>query len=331
MLKPRRVRIYRSQTYNTSVNLALEEYFMNSVAEDEWILFWWQSDNTVVIGRNQNPYQECNLEKMHKDAVKLVRRLSGGGAVYHDLGNLNFSFISKGDLFNPDLHFEILLKGLSLLGITGCFNGRNDLIAQGRKFSGNAFIHEEDKHLHHGTLLINANVDKLSQYLMVSHEKLDTKGFDSVKSRVINLNELSASISTQKIIRAVDQSVKDNLGAEIIHGNVDALISLKAKVFLDKYESNAWNYGDMSNFSIKKQKRYTWGELCLSLEVEDGMISKIKVTTDALEAEAFSNLMPLLKGSDLLPDTLFKKIEESGLSSQMGEDVYDLIVDMALK
>ena len=325
MLKPKRIQMLKSNTLDTCMNLAYEEYFMNTVGEDEWVVFWWQSKNAVVIGRNQNPYQECNIEKMKADDVRLVRRLSGGGAVYHDTGNLNFSFISKGELFNTENHFKILIDALAELGIESEFTGRNDLSTGGRKFSGNAFIHDDDKHLHHGTLLIDSDVTKISNYLNVSHEKLDTKGFDSVKSRVINLNVVNPDITIDKIIKSTEKSIEKNVGCQVIRKDLAEINGDQVKVYLDKYYSDLWNYGDTPSFSCEMQKRFDWGSLSIAMDIDEGIIKETAITTDALEVEEFSILTKELKDVLLIPDHVYNKIKNAGLKQSIVNDIYELI------
>lgn len=325
MRSPSRIQIIQSNTYDTCINLAFEEYFMQTVPEGEWILFWWQSDNAVVVGRNQNPYQECNLERLVADQVKLVRRLSGGGAVYHDLGNLNFSFISQTECFDPALHFDMILSGLFQLGVQGIFTGRNDLVAEGRKFSGNAFIHSGERHLHHGTLLIASDVGKIENYLTVHHEKLETKGFDSIKARVINLTEIVPDLTAEDIIESVTHSLRKQIGCEVALKQLDDTDKMLAQAYVDKYYSDIWNLGDTPNFSCEMCHRFDWGSLQLGIEIEDGQIKKIKFSTDALDAESFATLSNEMVNMLLVPDLVYDKIVTSGLVKKTALDVYGLI------
>lgn len=327
MSKISRVRIVESQSFDTCVNLAFEEYFLNTVGDNELILFWWQSDHSVVIGRNQNPYQECNTQRLKEDKVRLVRRLSGGGAVYHDLGNLNFAFISKDDVFDTNLHFDIVLDGLSRLDINGKFSGRNDLITEGRKFSGNAFIHEEDRHLHHGTLLINANLSKVNDYLTVDHKKLDTKGFDSVRSRVINLNEIQPDITIKKIKESVKTSISNILKCNIQDQNLSDIQSKESSVYLDKYYSDVWNYGNTPDFSHSCKARYDWGSIQIDFSIEDGSIKEVAVTSDAMSPIPFQNLEKHLENKRFLSDVVMESLRNCEFEKNQIADVYRLIAE----
>lgn len=312
-------KVYLSDSFDPRINLSLEEYFMKNVKADERILLFWQSENAVVIGVNQNPYQECNLVKTEEDNVIIVRRLSGGGAVYHDLGNLNFAFISENKNFNIDDNFRIILNALKKLSVDGEFNGRNDLISLGRKFSGNAFIHDGEAHLHHGTLLLNTDVSKISNYLTVSHKKLDNKGFDSIESRVINLSEINPNI----MVKTVIESTIDVLKAEHnFHSyqiiNPDETI---AGIFLTKYMSHQWNFGECAAFDIQIEEKFEWGLVSLEMNIDSGKIHDISLRTDALEFNLFMQLNEVLKDIELTENTINKAIKLLTHDSIIEEDL----------
>ncbi|MGC4020145.1 MAG: lipoate--protein ligase [Muricomes sp.] len=176
-------------------NLAVEEYLLNQCKENQCILYLWQNRRTIVIGRNQNAWKECLVEKLENEGGHLVRRLSGGGAVYHDTGNLNFTFLVRKENYDVDRQLEVILKAVRKLGVHAEKSGRNDILAEGKKFSGNAFYEKSGRCYHHGTLMLNVDIGDLSKYLTVSKEKLQSKGVDSVKSRVTNLKEFAPDIT----------------------------------------------------------------------------------------------------------------------------------------
>ena len=160
-----RVRLVRSDVTNPWDNLAREEQLVNLCEESEAILYLWRNAHTVVVGRNQNPWAECRLDLLESEGGKLARRSTGGGAVYHDLGNHNYSFILPRKRYNMERQLAVILGALRGLGLDAEFSGRNDLVIGGRKFSGNAYQLTRDKGLHHGTLLFSADMAMLSRYL----------------------------------------------------------------------------------------------------------------------------------------------------------------------
>ena len=195
--------LYMSPTGDGWKNLAADEWFLDHLPEDTVLLYFYINDNAVIIGKNQNPWRECDLTAMEQDGVQLVRRVSGGGAVYHDGGNLNFSFIASRTRYDEQKQFELILQAVRSLGIACEFSGRNDLLAEGRKFSGNAFCHRGPNCQHHGTLLVDADMGRLQRYLKPDPRKLRAKGVASVRSRVCNLKELCPGLTAEAVRRAV--------------------------------------------------------------------------------------------------------------------------------
>jgi lipoyltransferase and lipoate-protein ligase len=190
---------------NTSpyYNLALERSLFDFVDEDTVILYLWQNSHTIVIGKNQNAYAECKVDEFIKDGGTLARRPSGGGAVYHDLGNLNFSIICKESIAKEHTYQRIVKEALSYFGIVSEFNGRNDLTVDDKKFSGNAFYVKDDVLCQHGTILINSDFKELSKYLTPDISKLERNHVKSVESRVVNLSEISDKITVESMKEAM--------------------------------------------------------------------------------------------------------------------------------
>ena len=190
---------------NTSpyYNLALERSLFDFVDEDTVILYLWQNSHTIVIGKNQNAYAECKVDEFIKDGGTLARRPSGGGAVYHDLGNLYFSIICKESIAKEHTYQRIVKEALRFFGIVSEFNGRNDLTVDGKKFSGNAFYVKDDVLCQHGTILINSDFKELSKYLTPDISKLERNHVKSVESRVVNLSEISDKITVESMKEAM--------------------------------------------------------------------------------------------------------------------------------
>ena len=286
---------------NPYSNLALEEQLTMNVAEDEVILYLWQNEHTVVIGRNQNPWRECDVEAIKRDGVHLARRLSGGGAVYHDLGNLNFTFIARDKNFDIEKQTDVILLGCRLLGVNAVKNGRNDLTIDGKKFSGHAYFSSNGFNYHHGTLRVEVVEDNLSKYLRVSDEKLKSKGVESVRSRVTNLVDHMTdgqllTMPQGMLIEAVKGAMV--AAAERVYGvGVEALQKPPVDEALrEKYESEEWRYGTRIPFEKDIVHRFDWGEVEVQLAMKGEYIKEARIYSDSLETEVFADVEEMLKG-----------------------------------
>ena len=209
---------------NTSpyYNLALERSLFDFVDEDTVILYLWQNSHTIVIGKNQNAYAECKVDEFIKDGGTLARRPSGGGAVYHDLGNLNFSIICNESIAKEHTYQRIVKEALGYFGIVSEFNGRNDLTVDDKKFSGNAFYVKDDVLCQHGTILINSDFKELSKYLTPDISKLERNHVKSVESRVVNLSEISDKITVESMKEAMIKATNAvRLGKEPTESKVE--------------------------------------------------------------------------------------------------------------
>ncbi|MDF2948466.1 MAG: lipoate-protein ligase [Sedimentibacter sp.] len=324
----KKYKVYLSESFDPKFNLSLEEWLMDCSEPDEVILFLWQNENTIVIGRNQNPYKECDVKKLKEEDVSLIRRLSGGGAVYHDLGNLNFTFIASDNNYNVENNLKVIIDAIDKFGIKSCFNGRNDLLVNERKFSGNAFISDKGKNCHHGTLLVDVDLDKLSRYLTVSPLKLQSKGIDSVLSRVVNLKEICPQMTIEDLKTALIESFNEfyNTEAEIIILNENVIDVAK---YVEKYNSWEWNYSESPDFSIVLEKKFDWGIFEIDLELSDGKIKKCRIFTDSIELENFNILEKTLinkqfKRSDIL-DIIDRHIKNEKIKQEICNFISDKI------
>lgn len=258
-------------------NLALDEYFLDTLSADDTLLFFYINKNAVIIGKNQNPWKECNLSAMERDSVQLVRRITGGGAVYHDMGNLNFSFIMGKDRYDVPRQLGVILEAVRSFGIRCEFSGRNDLLADGKKFSGNAFCARGDLRQHHGTLLLNSDLGRLQNYLNPDPKKLKAKGVDSVRSRVDNLG-----IGAEAMLSAIRCAFAASYGAV-----TDLTISEKdlAKVvpYYEKQSSWNWRMGKTPAFDLELSERFPWGGVQILLTLKEGIVTQAQVYSDALD------------------------------------------------
>lgn len=296
-----KLKIIRTDNTNPYENLALEEHLTMNVGEDEALLYLWQNAHTVVIGRNQNPWRECDVEAVKRDKVYLARRMSGGGAVYHDMGNLNFTFIARDELFDIEKQTDVILLACRLLGINAEKTGRNDLTVEGRKFSGHAYFSTGGCNYHHGTIMMNVVPEDLSKYLNVPDSKLRSKGVESVRSRVTNLvDHIKEEKLKDKALPVQIEAMKNSLvvAAEKIYGaealSVDA--PEVPKELIDKYTSEEWRLGSRIPFERDIIHRFEWGEVEVQLSMKGNYIKDVKIYSDSLETEVFSEVEKLLAG-----------------------------------
>lgn len=277
-------------------NLAIEEYLLRHVKPEECILYLWQNQHTVVVGYNQNAWKECLVGKLKEDNGCVVRRLSGGGAVFHDLGNLNFTFLVQEENYNLEKQLDVILRAVNKLGIHAVKSGRNDITVEGRKFSGNAFLNLNRHCYHHGTLMVNVNVEDLSKYLNVSQEKLRSKGVDSVKSRVANLTEfcpeLTISLLKEKLLEAFEEVY--GLSAKKI--TPDMLEKKELDQAEEKFSSWEWIFGRRMEFQYEIDTRFPWGGVTMQLQVNKGIITDMQIYSDAMEQGFISRIPEYLKG-----------------------------------
>jgi lipoate-protein ligase A len=315
--------IITSSSFDPWYNLALEEFLLKHVRENEIILYLWQNENTVVVGKNQNCWKECKCVELENDGGKLARRLSGGGAVYHDLGNLNFTFVMDKELYNLEKQLKVIIEALKNIGIEAEFSGRNDITIKGKKFSGNAFYNTKNTVLHHGTLLINSDFSKLAGYLQVSKEKMQSKGVESVQSRVINLKEVNISITLEEVISNLKRTFIKLYGGtgEVIDAN-----SFKEEInsLYSKYSSWQWRYGESPSFDISFQKRFSFGEIEICLNCKDGYIVDAKVYSDAMDYEVITEISKKLNGIKFKKPYIINSIRElnvDGIKNPIIDDV----------
>lgn len=318
-------RIIHSDSYNPWYNLALEEYLLNNIKNNEVILYLWQNDNTVVIGRNQNAWRECNCRLLEDNDGKLARRLSGGGAVYHDLGNLNFTFIMAKKLYDIHAQMEVILKAAKNSKIDAEFSGRNDLIASDHKFSGNAYYHGSEASYHHGTILVDTNFENMLKYLQVSKEKIDSKGIESVKSRVINLKELNPDISIDQMKKKLEESFVNLYQVDPIQETISPHQNEEIEKLQKKYSSWDWRYGKAPDFDITYEKKFDWGEIQLGLSLKKGKIIDSKIYSDAMNADLIENIANSLEGCQFKIQKIIEVINNISSKKEDKEVITDLI------
>jgi len=315
-----KLRHIKSRSFNPWYNLSLEEYLLESVKEDEIILYLWQNENTVVIGRNQNAWKECAYQQLEEDGGKLARRLSGGGAVYHDLGNLNFTFIMNQKHYNLEKQNSVIIDALTKFNVKADFSGRNDMLIDGKKFSGHAYYSNNNKSYHHGTLMVNSDIDKLGYYLRPSEKKIKSKGIDSVRSRVINIADVNNEVTIEMLKQSMDESFckvyPGECTYEIYELEVDPLIAL-----YDKYSSWQWIYGQSPKFDASYTERFTWGEIELDFSLKNGLITDANIYTDAMDVEIFDGLADSFKGAKFEKDEIKNIIAKTSINEEIKKEI----------
>lgn len=309
------LRVIRTDCTDPYVNLAAEEHLTMTAEEGVMTLFLWQNAHTVVIGKNQNPWRECDVEAIKRDGIYLARRMSGGGAVYHDMGNLNFTFIAKDGLFDVERQTDVILLACRLLGINASKTGRNDLTVDGKKFSGHAYYSSHGYNYHHGTIMMDVAGDDLSKYLNVSKAKLESKGVESVRSRVTNLRghveEPLKSADIKTLITAMQDAMVRAASREYGSEAVTEALPAIPQELLDKYASEGWRLGTRIPFTKTIEHRFEWGGVEVQLGMKGEYIRKCRIYSDSLETEVFDVL------EELVSDCRYDASEISGLSDRL--------------
>ncbi|KRU22818.1 lipoate--protein ligase [Psychrobacter pacificensis] len=294
-----KLRILKSAVTNPWFNLATEDWIFNTLDPESHTLFLWRNSETVVIGRSQNPWVECKIDKMEADDVFLARRQSGGGAVFHDLGNTNFTFLSPKADYDQDANFTIIVNALKKLGIDAEKSGRNDMQVGDKKISGSAFKHASDRSFHHGTLLVNANMQKLGDYLNPHPLKLKAKGIKSVRARVANLVEFNDAINHETLSEAIIEAFYEYYGETAPVEQLDEASLAKQPALNAYYQQMAdwdWRFGKTPEFSHHIETRFEWGIMDVHMDVKQAVISEVVIFSDALNVELIDLLKETLTG-----------------------------------
>ncbi|QOD12934.1 lipoate--protein ligase [Psychrobacter sp. 28M-43] len=294
-----KLRILKSAVTNPWFNLATEDWIFNTLNPDSHTLFLWRNSETVVIGRSQNPWVECKTDKMEADDVFLARRQSGGGAVFHDLGNTNFTFLSPSDAYDQEANFIVIINALKKLGIDATLSGRNDMQVGDRKISGSAFRHAADRSFHHGTLLVNANMQKLGDYLNPHPLKLKAKGIKSVRARVANLVDFNETINHEILSDAIIEAFCEYHGETAQVEQLDEASLAKQPTLNAYYQQMAdwdWRFGKTPEFTHHIETRFDWGMMDVHMDVKQAMITEVVIFSDALNVELIDLLKNTLTG-----------------------------------
>ncbi|MFA7637458.1 MAG: lipoate--protein ligase [Monoglobales bacterium] len=317
------MKLIKLKSISPYFNLAAEEYFLKKDSEDKLML--WQNDNTIVIGRNQSTFTEINLERAEELNVNIVRRMSGGGAVYHDMGNLNYTYITKNDgddFLNFAKFTQPVIDVLQSLGVNATLSGRNDLLIDGLKFSGNAQYVHKDMLLHHGTLMFSTSVNILSEVLNVNELKIQSKGIASVKSRVTNIGEHS-DVTIDEFCDLLFKSANGTF-YELSHEDILEIEKLKK----EKYDTWEWNFGYSPKHSFTLEKLFPCGIISVSLDAAEGKISDIKFSGDFFGKREISEIENALIGIRHNYEDILSALKNFPIGDYFAGSSYEEIADL---
>jgi lipoate-protein ligase A len=322
------IRWYNPDAY---YNLAAEEYIFTSLDREQEYLLLWQNQNAVVVGKHQNTIEEINAAYVKEHGVQVVRRLSGGGAVYHDLGNLNYSFIVNAPTgkYNFRELCQPVADTLIRLGANVEFAGRNDLVIDGKKISGNAQFIRGDRILHHGTLLFHSDLDRISQVLAVKEDKISSKGIKSVRSRVTNICDYLPGITVAEFQSHLEETLLSrNLTVyEFSQGDIAAISALRD----GKYATWEWNYGYSPEYDIKKDRRFANGSLSIYLKVQKGVIQTISIRGDFFGDGDIEEIERSLQNVNLCEEDVHESLEAYDIDHYIYGLTLEELVEMIVR
>ena len=295
-----KLQVIISNQYDPFLNRAVEHYLTNNQKGETVTMYLWKNERTVVIGYNQNPFAECNVKLLLDEGGHLMRRGTGGGAVYHDLGNINFSFVADKSLYDVRRQLSVIQDALLSYGLETEISGRNDLTCEGRKFSGNAFAKGQRNDLHHGTLLIKTNGEMMQRYLSVDKAKLMKRGVSSVRSRVVNLSELVPELTSENIKQPLTASFEKIYGSKATAIDFNDVARLpEVQAIREEISSHDFLFGRWEQFKTTKKAQFAWGNVDIALQIDEAqsVIKEAQIASDSLEPDTIRQAEVLLTGS----------------------------------
>ncbi|MFJ7931184.1 lipoate--protein ligase [Peribacillus sp. NPDC096448] len=304
------------------INLAIEEYALKHLDIDETYLLFYINRPSIIIGRNQNTIEEINSDYVDGNGITVVRRLSGGGAVYHDLGNLNFSFITRddGDSFHNFRKFtQPVVETLEKLGIHAELSGRNDILAEGKKISGNAMFSTKGRMFSHGTLLFQSEMDHIVSALKVKKDKIESKGIKSIRSRVGNIADfLKEPMSVEEFRSFLLQNIFKDSGKVTEYVLTETDWEKIHEISEERYQNWEWNYGKSPKFNLQNSHRFPVGSVDIRLEVNRGIIENCKIYGDFFGVGEVADIEQKLTGIRYEKEAISRVLDEIDVRHYFG-------------
>ena len=293
-------------------NLALEQYVFDCLPRDREYFMLWQNDNTIVVGKHQNTAEEINADFVRTHGVRVVRRLSGGGAVYHDLGNLNFTFVMDAGADSAlDLHLfcQPVARALQKLGVDAQVNGRNDITIDGQKFSGNAQYRKQGRIMHHGTLMFDSDLSVVAQALQVSQDKIESKGIPSVRSRVTTIRPyLRQDVSLEQFKALLLEAMFEGTPMEPYSLTTQDLAAVQA-LRDSRYATWEWNFGYKKEYTFHKDSYFPGGLLDVRMNILGDRIAEVRIFGDYFGRRDVSEVEQALTGAAYTPQEIRSRLE----------------------
>jgi lipoate-protein ligase A len=316
------------------INLAIEEYVLKHLdIEKESYLLFYINEPSIIIGKHQNTVEEIHVDYIRQQGIHVVRRLSGGGAVYHDLGNLSFSFLTKDDgksFANFRKFTEPVIKALHQLGVNAELSGRNDIEIEGKKVSGNAQFSQRGRMFSHGTLMLDVDLEQVGKALQVKKEKIQSKGIKSVRSRVANISEyLDKPITMNEFRNTLLKSIFEGENPIPEYVLTDKDWEVINQISKERYQNWDWNFGESPAFNVQHTKRFPIGSIDVRLDVgEHSVIQNCKIYGDFFGVGDVKDIEDRLQGITYHYEHLLKALEDIDIKHYFGNITKDEFLDL---
>ena len=318
-----------SPTHDAFLNMALEEYVFETLPKDDEYFMLWQNENAIVVGKYQNTVEEINAEYVNENGISVVRRLSGGGAMYQDMGNLNFTFVVNQNsqrTLDFSIFIQPVVRALAKIGVPAEQSSRNDIVIDGKKFSGNAQYNKSGRTMHHGTLLFHSKLDTVGKALNPKPDKIESKGIKSVRSRVTNIYDyLEDKITMEDFKRVLREEMfeANQLKEYVLTGADWAEVE---KLRDEKYGTWEWVWGRSPAYDIVKRRRYPFGGVEVALAVKKGLVEQVAITGDFFGNGDIEELSERLVGVPLREAALREALQDVDVNGHiLGMDAETMI------